>query len=134
MRPRRRSRGGLGLAGLLAALTGTLWVAGCAAGSRTPPAEVPDGNPAMGKVAIERYGCGTCHSIPGVRGANGTVGPPLDHFGRRGYIAGRLANNGPNLIRWIQHPQEIEPGTAMPDAGVTAIDARDIAAYLFTLD
>jgi cytochrome c len=129
----RRQRG-LWLAWLLAALTGTLWLASCAAGARTPPAEVPNGNPAMGKLAIERYGCGTCHSIPGVRGADGSVGPPLDHFGRRGYIAGELPNNGPNLIRWIQHPQQVEPGTAMPDAGVTDVDARNIAAYLFTLD
>jgi cytochrome c len=122
------------LAGLLAAVAGVLWLTGCAAGGRTPPAEVPDGNPAMGRLAIERYGCGTCHSVPGVRGANGTVGPPLDRFGRRGYIAGQLPNSGPNLIRWIQHPQQVEPGTAMPDQGVSAVDARDIAAYLFTLD
>jgi cytochrome c len=131
---RRRCLPGLRLAGLVAALAGALWLAGCAAGSRTPPAEVPDGNPAMGRLAIERYGCGTCHSIPKVRGANGTVGPPLDHFGRRGYIAGRLPNSGPNLIRWVQHPQQVEPGTAMPDMGVSDVDARDIAAYLFTLD
>lgn len=131
--PRRRLRPGFRLAGL-AALAALLWLTGCAAGGRTPPAEVPDGNPAMGRLAIERYGCGTCHSIPGVRGADGTVGPPLDRFGRRGYIAGRLPNSGPNLIRWIQHPQQVEPGTAMPDQGVTELDARDIAAYLFTLD
>jgi cytochrome c len=134
MRPRRRRARGYGLAGLLAALTGMLWLAGCAAGAHTPPAEVPDGNPAMGELAIEHYGCGTCHAIPGVRGADGTVGPPLDRFGRRGYIAGRLPNNGPNLIRWIQHPQQVEPGTAMPDQGVSDIDARNIAAYLFTLE
>ena len=132
--PRRRLRPGFRLAGLLAALAWMLWLTGCAAGGRTPPAEVPDGNPAMGRLAIERYGCGTCHSIPGARGADGTVGPPLDRFGRRGYIAGQLPNSGPNLIRWIQHPQQVEPGTAMPDLGVGDVDARDIAAYLFTLD
>ena len=131
---RCRSRPGFRLAGLLAALTAVLWLTGCAATTRTPPAEVPDGNPARGRLAIERYGCGTCHSIPGVRGADGTVGPPLDDFGRRGYIAGQLPNSGPNLIRWIQHPQQVEPGTAMPDQGVSDVDARDIAAYLFTLD
>ena len=133
MRRRPPSRG-LRLAGLLAALTGLLWLAGCAAAGRTPPPEVPDGNPASGRLAIERYGCGTCHAIPGVRGADGTVGPPLDRFGLRGYIAGKLPNNGPNLIRWVQHPQQVEPGTDMPDAGVSEVDARDIAAYLFTLD
>jgi cytochrome c2 len=30
-------------------------------------------------------------------------------------------------------PQEMEPGTAMPDVGVTEADARDMAAYLYTL-
>jgi cytochrome c len=130
----RRRRPGLRLAGLLAALTGVVWLTGCAGGDRTPPAEVPDGNPAMGRLAIERFGCGTCHAIPGVRGADGTVGPPLDRMGRRGYVAGHLPNNGPNLIRWIQDPQEVDPGNAMPDLGVGDVDARDIAAYLFTLD
>jgi len=127
-------RRGLRLTGLLAALSGVLWLAGCGGPSRLPPAEVPDGNPARGREAIQRYGCGTCHGIPNVRGANGTVGPPLDHFGRRSYIAGQLSNTGPNLQRWIMDPQDVEPGTAMPDLGVTEIDARDMAAFLFTLD
>jgi cytochrome c1 len=55
-------------------------------------------------------------------------------MGRRGYIAGHLPNNGPNLIRWIRDPQQVDPGNAMPDLGVGDVDARDIAAYLFTLD
>jgi cytochrome c1 len=37
------------------------------------------------------------------------------------------------MVRWIQHPREIERGTAMPEMGVTESDARDIAAYLYTL-
>jgi len=36
-------------------------------------------------------------------------------------------------MRWIQHPQKLEPGTAMPEMNVTDGDARDIAAYLYTL-
>jgi cytochrome c len=83
--------------------------------------------------AIEQYGCGSCHVIPGVRGADGTVGPPLTDFSHRGYIAGELPNNGDNLIRWIMDPQEVEPGTAMPDLDIGEATARDIAAYLFTL-
>jgi cytochrome c1 len=71
--------------------------------------------------------------IPGISGASGTVGPPLTDFSHRGYIAGELPNNGPNLIRWIMDPQAVEPGTAMPDLGIGQSEARDIAAYLFTL-
>lgn len=132
-RSRRRIRPMLRLAGLLGLLTGLLWVAGCGQ-TASPPAEVPDGDPARGKVAFERYGCGTCHGIPGVQGANGTVGPPLTDWGERGYIAGNLPNTGPNLQEWLRNPQRIEPGTAMPDLDVTAVDARDMAAYLFTLE
>jgi cytochrome c1 len=71
--------------------------------------------------------------VPGVREANGTVGPPLIDFRDRGYIAGELPNNATNLIRWIMDPRGVEPGTDMPDLGVTDQQARDIAAYLYTL-
>jgi cytochrome c len=105
----------------------------CSTLSPTPPAEVPNGDPGRGAELISRYGCGSCHTVPGVKGADGLVGPPLTRFGRRSYIAGELVNSGPNLQRWVMDPQAIEPGTAMPDLGVDATDAQDIAAYLFTL-
>ena len=54
-------------------------------------------------------------------------------FARRAYIAGQLPNDPENLVRWIQDPQGVEPGTAMPNLGVTAAVARDMAAYLYTL-
>jgi len=63
----------------------------------------------------------------------GKVGPPLTDFGERGYIAGELPNNADNLIRWIMDPRGVEPGTDMPNLNVTQSEARDIAAYLFTL-
>lgn len=91
------------------------------------------GVPRRGKVAIRKYGCHTCHTIPGVEGAGGIVGPPLDRIGSRSYLAGRLPNTPENLLRWIRDPQGIEPGTAMPNMRVTERDGRDIAAYLYTL-
>lgn len=94
---------------------------------------VPGGDPGAGKAAIVSYGCGSCHSVPGVRGANGLAAPPLIHFARRSFIAGEAANTADNLIRWIQAPESIEPGTAMPNLGVTERVARDMAAYLYTL-
>lgn len=82
--------------------------------------------------AIDAYGCGSCHTIPGIRGADGLVGPPLTRFHERAYIAGQLPNTPENLVHWIRNPQEVEPGTAMPDLGVTEEDAREIAAYLLS--
>jgi cytochrome c len=122
-------------AALLAALLAAAgWALSCGQQEKLPPAEVSDGNPVRGARLISEYGCGTCHIVPGVREADGLVGPPLEHMGRRSYIAGQLTNSGPNLQRWIRSPQQVEPGTAMPDLGVTADDARDIAAYLLTLE
>jgi cytochrome c len=93
----------------------------------------PDGDPRAGARAIQRYGCGACHAVPGVPGAHGAVGPPLGGLASRQIIAGRLPNTRENLLRWIEDPQAIAPGTAMPTLGVTATDARDLAAYLYTL-
>ena len=47
------------------------------------------------------------------------------------YIAGELPNSPENAIRWIRDPKRVEPGTVMPDLGVTTAEARDIAAYLY---
>lgn len=91
------------------------------------------GDPSTGRVKIRNYGCQACHTIPGVSGANAWVGPPLMHWARRVYIAGEVPNTPENLTRWLQHPPQIEPKTAMPDMGVTEQDSRDIAAYLYSL-
>ena len=91
------------------------------------------GDPDKGIAAIGRYGCGSCHDIPGIRSASGTVGPPLGRIAVRTYLAGRLSNTPANMVQWIQHPQHVERGTAMPEMGVTEGDARDIAAFLYTL-
>jgi cytochrome c len=90
-------------------------------------------NPDRGRVAIRRYGCGACHDIPGVVGAHGQVGPPLGSVSQRVFIAGVLPNEPDNMVQWIENPQGVDPKTAMPNMGVTTQDARDIAAYLYTL-
>lgn len=98
-----------------------------------PTTQVPGGDANRARPAIQMYGCGSCHEIPGVAGAHGAVGPPLTGMGKRAYVAGKLPNDPANLVYWIQHPQAVWPGNAMPDLGVTDQDARDIAAYLYTL-
>jgi cytochrome c1 len=112
--------------GLLAAVS-----AGCGSpASGTPAQHVPGGDAGRGHDAIVRYGCGSCHAIPGVRDADAVVGPPLNEFGRRRTIAGKLPNTPANLVRWIRDPQAVDPGVDMPDLDVSARDARDIAEYL----
>ena len=101
--------------------------------SRQPVVHIEDGNVANGREALVRYGCSSCHTIPGIRGATATVGPPLDDWADRWYIAGLLVNEPDNLMLFIQAPQSVLPGGAMPDMGVTTSDARDMAAYLYTL-
>jgi cytochrome c1 len=115
-------------------LAAALVVAACSTpGGAVPGAAPTVGDPDRGKQLISDYGCGSCHVVPGVPGAGGLVGPPLTDFGRRSYIAGVLPNNAANLQHWIRDPQGVVPGNAMPDLGVSGVDARDIAAYLLTL-
>lgn len=82
---------------------------------------------------MRSYGCGSCHTIPGVAEADGVVAPPLTDWARRSYIAGQVPNTPDNLVSWIVSPEEIAPGTAMPDLGVSPAEARDIATYLLGL-
>lgn len=96
-------------------------------------AAMTGGSPQRGKAAIGRYGCGSCHTIPGVEGASALVGPNLDQVASRMYVAGVLPNTPDNMIRWVQHPRDVDPLTAMPNLGVTDGDARDIVSYLYTL-
>jgi cytochrome c len=87
-----------------------------------------------GHDVILAKGCAACHDIPGVRAPGGLVGPPLGGFARRTYIGGELPNTSDNLMRWLRDPHAIERRTAMPDTGLSAMEARDVAAYLYTLD
>jgi cytochrome c2 len=109
--------------------------AGC---SRSSEAEqiaraTTGGSAARGSAAIARYGCGSCHIIPGVSGASGLAGPPLSGIGNRIYVAGVLQNTPDNMVRWIENPPAVDEHTVMPNLGVTHQDAIDIAGYLYTL-
>jgi cytochrome c len=127
-----RPRLSLAMACLLSACT---LLAAC---KRPEPAYVP-GEPLVGADAdrgrriMAHYQCGSCHVIPEVPAAAGRIGPSLERYGARSYIAGRLPNAPHTLARWIESPASLVPGTTMPDMGASAIDARDMAAYLMTL-
>jgi len=117
----------------LAAVVVLVVAAWAVRGPGEKPVAIAGGSASRGETAMAQLGCGTCHTIPGVTGADAGVGPPLTRWAERRYIAGRIENSPGNLVRWIMSPQAVEPGTAMPDLGVSEETARDIAAYLYTL-
>ena len=121
----------------LAATFPLLLLAACNPATRAKELQAAEamtgGNPDHAPALMRRYGCASCHTIPGVVGANGLVGPPLTHMATRGYIGGVLPNAPDNMIRWIRDPRGVDSLTAMPNTGVSERDARDIAAYLYTL-
>ncbi|MES2123368.1 MAG: c-type cytochrome [Gemmatimonadota bacterium] len=108
-------------------------VAACGPRPVRPEQRIDNSDPGRGKRAIAEFGCGSCHEIPGVRGAVGLVGPPLTHWSKRRFIAGEMENTPEHLITWITMPQAVEPGTAMPNMGISDGAARDIASYLYTI-
>lgn len=115
-------------AAVLIALLAAAIVLGAARGTHPFSSHGGSGNAAR---LVEAYGCGTCHTIRGIDGADGVVGPPLTGLDKRRMIAGRLPNTPANLARWISAPQAVDPGNAMPDTGVTEAQAAEIARYLY---
>ncbi|CAN5658375.1 c-type cytochrome [soil metagenome] len=96
-------------------------------------AEMTGGNPVRGRALIREVGCGSCHTIPGISGADSNVGPPLNKIAGRMFIGGVLENNPDNMIRWLQNPPGVDEKTAMPNLGLSEENSRDVAAYLYTL-
>jgi cytochrome c len=133
----KRTGSALALVAVMTGMMGMMGMMGC---DKSGPSEderkaaaMTGGTPAHGKELIRTYGCVSCHTIPGIDGARGQVGPSLAGIASRTYLAGKLPNQPANMIKWIRLPQEVSPGTAMPELGVTEQDGKDIAAYLYTL-
>lgn len=105
-------------------------LAGCDAGA--PQGEVAEGA-ARGRAVIASVGCGACHNIPGVAGAAGVVGPSLRDFAGRTLIAGVHVNEPEVLASWVRDAPKLSPWTAMPAMPISEQEARDVAAYLYTL-
>lgn len=118
---------------ILGIMVAMIVLASCTRSDRAAAIALTGGSPERGSVLIGYYGCGSCHEIPGVPRAGGLVGPSLRRIAVRAYVAGILPNTPENLVRWIRDPQSIDDHTVMPTMDVTAVDARDIAAYLYTL-
>jgi cytochrome c len=116
---------------LIAALL-AMTAAACEPGRANGP-DIFIGDSRRGTDLVKQYQCGSCHDIPGISGADGNVGPPLYRIGTRTYIAGYIQNSPDNMADWIEDPQRALPGNAMPRMGIPQKDARDIAAFLYTL-
>ncbi|MGK6306836.1 c-type cytochrome [Variovorax sp. DT-64] len=119
---------------LLLALVALALATGCIGESRLPYADAPRAQLQRGQALLAQYQCGSCHAIPEVPAARGSVGPALAGFGRRSYIAGEVPNRPDMLARWIVQPNAMVPDTLMPAMGVSADQARDMAAYLLALE
>lgn len=119
---------------------------GCAAGvhvmvaERTRRAEaelraahLTGGNPARGRTIAREVGCVACHVMPGVPGPETRVGPPLEKFGQSSFVAGAAENTPENVIQFLRDPRSVAPQSAMPNLRLTETQARDLAAYLYSL-
>jgi cytochrome c len=109
------------------------FLAACSTAEDRLPGNITGGSVDRGRQAVRWYGCVACHEIPGALGPRGHTGPSLQGLARRQSLAGVFPASPQNLVDWVRAPQRFVPGNTMPDLGVGAEDARDIAAYLFTL-
>lgn len=84
--------------------------------------------------ALIAANCAACHRVPGIARATGRVGPSLEQIARQQIIAGHFVNTPDELMRWIEHPQALLPGDAMPEMDLSHEQVRKIVDYLYTLD
>ena len=116
-----------------------LALAGCADSfDYAKGAQMTGGDPQIGKEKIVSHDCHSCHEIPGVPVNANRKGPDLKHWGRRSRIVDKWPNTPENLEDYIRHPDRMMHGKgvkseiSMPT--VNAEDAKNIAAYLYSLE
>jgi cytochrome c oxidase subunit II len=77
--------------------------------------------------------CSSCHAIQGTP-AHSHVGPDLTHIGSRTSLAALTIPNTPaHLAKWLRDPQQVKPGSQMPDLNLTDAQARQLTRYLESL-
>ena len=107
----------------------------------SPQTMPTSGNAARGAELFTERTCIACHAIGGYQGAEARVGPNLTRFAQRQKFAGYMLDNdinesADNVRAWIADPQEVKPGSQMPDVGLdekNPQELEDIIAFLRTL-
>jgi mono/diheme cytochrome c family protein len=89
-----------------------------------------NGNAEQGKRLFKQFGCSSCHSSHDL--GNSMVGPDLRKFAERDYVAGLFPNLPRYVAAFIQEPDVLKPGTAMPNLGVQPSEALDLVSYLYS--
>ena len=106
----------------------------CACADKSdPPREIAGADAENGQVVMQRVGCAACHDIPGIQWPQGMAGPSLAGFAESPMIGGRFPNRPDRLVDWLIDAPAMAPETAMPAMPLTEAEARDVAAYLYTL-
>jgi cytochrome c len=92
------------------------------------------GNAEAGKLAIVMHDCHSCHAIPGIESDGHVQEPSLSRWATRKTIVKEWPNSPANLENWIRHSEQLRPGTTVKLLSINEKDARDIAAYLYSLN
>lgn len=109
-----------------------LCLAGCADKSGLPR-ELAGADAMRGQATADRLACAACHEIPGIPWPEGRTGGTLAGFASRPMIAGRMPNQPETLVRWLRNAPALDATTGMPPIAMSVSEARDVAAYLYTL-
>jgi len=101
-----------------------------------PRVSFAEANPKHGRQLLDGKGCTGCHTFSGVpafetkpavaKAGPTALAPDLRH------ARARLAPG--TLLTWITDPQSLKPDTPMPKLPLSADEARDIAAYIYTAE
>jgi cytochrome c oxidase subunit II len=103
------------------------WYAQQNASSSAPAAP---GDAARGEQVFLNGPCVSCHTIDGTI-AQGKVAPrPLTHFATYNQVAQVIPNTPDNVTKWLHNPQDVKPGTQMPNLGLKPQDIADLVAFL----
>jgi mono/diheme cytochrome c family protein len=92
---------------------------------------------AQGKRLVETRGCMGCHIIDGI---GGTLGPDISFVGdktKHDFDFSHVESEEHTVAAWLERhflePDEISPGTTMPDLNLVAEDATALTAYTLSL-